>query len=342
MQVKVACHRDCIPPSQDKMELLNLHQVRCVGLFLSTLVLLPGCVSWPSLGSRTSSECQIAPPEKLESNREAALKIGADLTAFATAPIKADFEKTFKDKVTQTFREVPDTYAACHMLLKTIECVSARPSAGVITSRLLDYLQQTNPCRGDAINISPPEPQIAKSPVQIAPVIRVTPIRFIIYKPSQPQAPGQEKALIQVRVSNDSSLHPAHQVHVRFLTDDGLVPKHRADSDEWNAQMGTPSLYTFGLPPRGVQEVVWRPDIPGDSQALYCTGKAEFTLAIHVSWEDLEHKKYELLDTFELACNRELNDFVFEKKAGYNSFFDGDKIRGALGEWPQSREWQTR
>jgi len=188
------------------------------------------------------------------------------------------------------------------------------------------------------IDVSQPGPQSAKSPVEIAPVIRVTPIRFIIYKPSEPQVPGQEKAWIQVRVSNDSSLHPAHQVHVRFLTDDGLIPKHRADSDEWNTKMGTPSLYTFDLPPRGVQEAMWRPDIPGDSQALYGAGRARFTLAIHISWEDLEHKKYELLDMFELAYNRELKDFVLEKKANYNSFFDGDKIRGALGEWSKLKE----
>jgi len=188
-------------------------------------------------------------------------------------------------------------------------------------------------------NIFQSEPRtVESSPFQIAPVIRVTPTRFRIYKPSQPQAPGQEKAWIQVKVSNDSSLHSAHQVHVRFLTSDGLAPEHRADSDKWNAQQGTASLYTFDLPPGGFQEVIWRPDIPRDSQALYGTGKAWFTLAIHVSWEDLEHKKYESFDEFELAYNRELKDFVLEKKVGYNSFFDGDKIRGVLSEWSQLTE----
>src|SRR3989338_3629010 len=94
---------------RELMSRLVRGQVCCAGLFLATLPLLSGCVSWPSLGSRASSECQIAPPEKLESNREVALKISADLTALVNAPIKADFEKVFKDKATQTFRAIPDT-----------------------------------------------------------------------------------------------------------------------------------------------------------------------------------------------------------------------------------------
>ncbi|MBI3319184.1 MAG: hypothetical protein HYZ89_01160 [Candidatus Omnitrophica bacterium] len=287
------------------------------GLFLSTLLLLPGCVSWPSWESRASSECQIAPPEKLESDREAALKISADLTKFAAAPIKADFENAFKNKVAQTFRAVPDTNAACYMLLKTIACVSARANGTAMANRLVDYLQQTNTCQAN----------VSSSPLQIAPVIRVTSPTFEIYKPQQPQAPGQEKARIRVRVSNDSHLHSARQVHVRFLTDDGLGPsRHRADSDEWNAQMGTPSLYTFDLSPRGNQEVVWQPDIPGNSEALYSSGKAQFTVAIHVSWEDLAHKRHEALDAFKLAYNQELKDFILERQASYNSFFDGAVI----------------
>ena len=97
-------------------------------------------------------------------------------------------------------------------------------------------------------------------------------------------------------------------------------------------------MYTFDLPPLGVQEVVWRPDLPSDSQTVYGTGKARFTLVIHVSWEDLEHKKYELLNKFEVAHNSELKDFILEKRAGYNSFFDGEKTHGALREWLQSAE----
>ena len=128
------------------MNQLIRRQVRCAGIFLATLPLLSGCVSWPSLGSRAFSECQIAPPEKLESDRETALKIGADLTAFVNAPIKADFEKVFKDKATQTFRAVPDTSAACYMLLKAITCMSERPNAAPMAEHLFDYLKQTNAC----------------------------------------------------------------------------------------------------------------------------------------------------------------------------------------------------
>ena len=130
------------------MNQLIRHQVRCEVLFLAMLPLLSGCVSWPSLGSRLSSECQIAPPEKLESDREVALKVAADLTAFATAPIKANFENAFKEKATQTFRAVPDDYAACYMLLKTITCVSERSNNKAMTGRLVDYLNQTNACKG--------------------------------------------------------------------------------------------------------------------------------------------------------------------------------------------------
>lgn len=129
------------------MNQLVRRQVRCAGLFLATLPLLSGCVSWPSWRSRLSSECQIAPPEKLESDREAALKVAADLTALAAAPIKAGFENAFKDKATQTFRAVPDTYAACYMLLKTITCVSERSNEKAMVDRLVDYLYQTNACK---------------------------------------------------------------------------------------------------------------------------------------------------------------------------------------------------
>jgi hypothetical protein len=107
---------------------------------------LSGCVSWRYLGSRPPSECQIAPPERLESDRETALKISADLTTLINAPIKADFEKVFKDKATQTFRAIPDTSAACYMLLKAITCMSERPSATAMAERLFDYLKQTNAC----------------------------------------------------------------------------------------------------------------------------------------------------------------------------------------------------
>jgi hypothetical protein len=95
------------------------------------------------LGSRLSSDCQIAPPEKLESNWEVALKVAA-------APIKADFENAFKEKATQTFRAVPDAYAACYMLLKTITCVSERSYEKAMANRLIDYLSQTNACKETA------------------------------------------------------------------------------------------------------------------------------------------------------------------------------------------------
>jgi len=128
-------------------------QARWVGLSLATLSFLQGCVSWPSWRSKLSSECQIVPPEKIQSDRETALKVAADLSALANAPIKADFEHTFKEKASQTFRALPDTYTACYMLLKTIDCVSTRPKTEEMVNRLFDYLERTNAC--ESTNTSP-------------------------------------------------------------------------------------------------------------------------------------------------------------------------------------------
>ena len=298
------------------------------------------CKHWSEYAPHLSNQqrVQLAIARKNEEDDERRHRETLEHLARRDPPINITLTQT--QHQTQVQQQAPPTLPnrkPTSWFLKHIREIVIAGVGTLFGGWLLFYAGPQGPKAGRDIEVSRPKPRIASSPLQSAPVIRVASTKFGIYKPLHPQAPGQTKAQIQVRVVNDSDFYPAQQVHVRFLTDDGLVPKHRADSDEWNAQQGTPSLYTFDLPRRGVAEVPWRPDIPGDSQELYGSGKAKFTLVIHISWEDLEHKKYELLDTFELAYNRELKDFILEKKASYNSFFDSDKIREALAEWSRTR-----
>ncbi len=102
-----------------------------------------------------------------------------------------------------------------------------------------------------------------------------TPVAFRVYKPSSPQVPGQEKAEIKVKVTNQGGFGYLYNVHVTFLTDDGA--RHKTNSDTWNTQEGTKSLYTFdSIGPLKEEEVIWRPDLPSNAEQLYKTRKATF------------------------------------------------------------------
>jgi hypothetical protein len=163
------------------------------------------------------------------------------------------------------------------------------------------------------------------------PFIYAEPVEFILYKPSNPQAPGQEKVWIKIKLTNQSDAHYAYNVHVNFLTDDGTG--HKTNSDNWNAQMGTKSLYTFNsIAPLKEEYAVWKPDVPANSEHLYKTGKANFKLAIHVSWRDREGKEHASLSQSELRYNRELDVFLFEVRGIYNSLHHKEKINTLLSE----------
>lgn len=170
-----------------------------------------------------------------------------------------------------------------------------------------------------------------QNPIEV-PFIYTVPVEFIIYRPSEPQAPGQTKAWIKAKLTNQNGTHFANHVHVRFLTDDGTG--HKTDSDSWNAQMGMPSLYTFdSIAPRQDRYVVWRPDIPSSADQLYKSGKAAFKLGLYVTWLDNERREHAFLSLSELKHNRELDVFLFEVKESLDSFHDEALIEKRIAEF---------
>ncbi len=165
------------------------------------------------------------------------------------------------------------------------------------------------------------------------PTIFATPISFGIYKPSDPQVSGQVKAKIKVKVTNQGGIGYLYNIHVVFLTDDGTG--HKTNSDTWNAQMGTKSLYTLdSLGPLKEEEMIWRPDIPSNAEQLYKAEKAMFRLTVYIAWQDRSHKRFSSLSLSELKYNRELNAFIFETKDTYSSVYDKGKIDEYL-----TKEW---
>ena len=179
------------------MSRLTCRQAICLGLLLVMPSLLQGCAPWGSSSLKRSAGCQITPPETLESDQETALKVGADLSALTAAPIKADFERTFKEKVTQTYRAIPDKFAACQMLLGTINCVSLQPNAKEIALRLTDYLTQSNACSSRSI-------------------LPIATIEVSNEKPCIRESTGNEEVYhCQVYVHNTSDSSPLHIRHIK-------------------------------------------------------------------------------------------------------------------------------
>ena len=161
------------------------------------------------------------------------------------------------------------------------------------------------------------------------PFIYAVPVEFIIYRPSEPQALGQTKAWIKAKLVNQNGTHYANNVHVKFLTDDGTG--HKTDSDSWNAQMGTPSLYTFdSIAPRQDRYAVWKPDIPSNADQLYKSREATFKLGLYVTWSDNEKREHALLNLSELKHNKELGVLLFEVKESLDSFHDEALIEARI------------
>lgn len=68
--------------------------------------------------------CVVPPPQTMESEKSAAVKVAADLNQFE---IDAEFEASWKDKVNVVFSEVKEDDLALYLLLKAIECMREDP-----------------------------------------------------------------------------------------------------------------------------------------------------------------------------------------------------------------------
>jgi hypothetical protein len=113
------------------------------------MLLLPAALCTFVTACATGSgpnNCAIAPPKNYEGNREAAAKAGADLTALASAPVKADFEASFKETVKQTFQAIPERDVACQMLLQTVACLSEKRNSQNSVNTLLSYIKEDDKC----------------------------------------------------------------------------------------------------------------------------------------------------------------------------------------------------
>lgn len=181
------------------------------------------------------------------------------------------------------------------------------------------------------ISINPGLKEKAKLSIADIPFIFAEPAEFIIYKPLDSKTPGQEKLWIKIKLTNQSAYY-ANNVHINFLTEDGTG--HKTNSDLWNEEMGTKSLYTFNsICPSDKKYAAWRPDVPPNYEQLLKSGKAMFKLVIYVKWKDMQNKEYDFLSLSELRYNKELDTFVFEVKENYNSLNDRAKIDFVLDEF---------
>ena len=171
-----------------------------------------------------------------------------------------------------------------------------------------------------------------------APFVYASPVRFIIYRPSEPQAPGQTKAWIEVKLTNQSETRFANRVHVNFLTEDGTG--HMTNSDSWNTDMGTPSLYTFdSIAPLEQKRAVWKPDIPSNAEALYKDAGKTFRLALHITWQDgVRDNEHGFLSLSELRYNRELDTFLFEVTEELDALHSEGRIREMLKQFALNRQ----
>ncbi|HEX6640721.1 MAG TPA: hypothetical protein VF215_06385, partial [Thermoanaerobaculia bacterium] len=98
------------------------------------------------LGTVVNGGCTIAPPKDAKVNREVALKVAADLSKLTKMPASGETQITAKNTAEQTFQLLPDADVACHMLLQTITCLSAKPGNEATVQSLVSYMKEGDKC----------------------------------------------------------------------------------------------------------------------------------------------------------------------------------------------------
>jgi hypothetical protein len=101
-------------------------------------------------GNPIEAGCTITPPKDVKVNREVALKIAADLSKLTKMPASGETQITAKNTAEQTFQLISDADVACHMLLQTINCLSAKPGNEATVQSLVSYLKEGDKCAPQA------------------------------------------------------------------------------------------------------------------------------------------------------------------------------------------------
>jgi hypothetical protein len=126
---------------------MNRNLLAGLGVALVVLIAILYFVFGPKNGGSKHGEgCTITPPKDAKVNREVALKVAADLSKLTEMPASGEAQVTAKNTAEQTFQMIPDADVACHMLLQTINCLSARPGNEATVQSLVSYLKDGDKC----------------------------------------------------------------------------------------------------------------------------------------------------------------------------------------------------
>ena len=102
------------------------------------LILSTGCRPSKDI----ASTCSVQPPATYKGDWKAALEVGADLTAFAKAPVSGNLKTEITKAVSATFQNVNDHYAACAMLQQTYVCIVSEERA----REYMAFMRETGQC----------------------------------------------------------------------------------------------------------------------------------------------------------------------------------------------------
>lgn len=106
--------------------------------------MMSGCGFFSSGGGRYSppppppppNTCIVTAPDAPESDKGAVIKAASDLSAFGKLPVKANFEFTLKNKITESFQDVSDENAKCQMLTQLAACYQGIESRKMVFTEL--------------------------------------------------------------------------------------------------------------------------------------------------------------------------------------------------------------
>lgn len=115
---------------------------KCLAAFaVLALASLIRCDPDPDTGPQA---CAIAPPQETKIPEERINKASAELAKLLKLPINVSFETDAKRTFDQTYQELGEKNAACHMLLATATCLA--PRAKDLSERLITYVIENQQC----------------------------------------------------------------------------------------------------------------------------------------------------------------------------------------------------
>lgn len=141
-------------------------------------------------------------------------------------------------------------------------------------------------------------------------IIAIRSVAFVPYRPKNPQAEGQRKALIvaEIKIRNKRL---ANNVRIKFDIDDGAG--RRVNSEEWDAIAKQQSL-VFSMFYPDIKFVTWSPDIPPGIEDIARNRENPFKLWLIVKWQDVDKKEHQLQSYSELRYDGKSGLYYFDER----------------------------